>query len=504
MDFQLRAAEVVEVHRPEAEFERPGFDLRNVEDIVYQLQQQLGIDVDDIDELLFLLLGFHLADELGKTHDGIERRADLVAHVGQEGRFETVGLLGADTRLDDLQFGILHVGDVPRDADDERKAVFDRHQRLGSIDDTGLARGRDVLLDEGLAFTRTQQRQVVLAEMLRILRAGENLVIGMPERPGGRNPRIFLERPVPVEVAELVARVFHKQIDRNVVEDALQDGVLLLDLVLVFDALRHVPAEEPDDLALLKIVVDDVGHDVPRHDTSLLVLEADGVFMRAVIAAYFRQPGFPLQTGTFVRPEIVNLVLRKVAFDIVPHPELLVGIFHRTVQAAGVDLLVDIVQCIFDHLQFMLGSFGLGDVTADAEGMLPVERENTVFVVAGSAVERNVVVGRRAAPRRKNIVEVVLHIAAGRRRKHRADVLPGELSARNPDMVGLIRGNQFDQRPVAIEHGQHVGYRIENLTGITLPEPAPGTLRRIELCFELFDPAEKLLTGTVIVSAHTL
>lgn len=74
----------------------------------------------------------------------------------------------------------------------------------------------------------------------------------------------------------------------------------------------------------------------------------------------------------------------------------------------------------------------------------------------------------------------------------------------NPDMVGLIRGNQFDQRPVAIEHGQHVGYRIENLTGITLPEPAPGTLRRIELCFELFDPAEKLLTGTVIVSAHTL
>ena len=119
----------------------------------------------------------------------------------------------------------------------------------------------------------------------------------------------------------------------------------------------------------------------------------------------------------------------------------------------------------------MLGSFGLGDVTADAEGMLPVERENTVFVVAGSAVERNVVVGRRAAPRRKNIVEVVLHIAAGRRRKHRADVLPGELSARNPDMVGLIRGNQFDQRPVAIEHGQHVGYRIENL----YRHNAPGT-----------------------------
>ena len=504
MDFQLRAAEVVEVHRPEAEFERPGFDLRNVEDIVYQLQQQLGIDVDDIDELLFLLLGFHFADELGKAHDGIERRADLVAHVRQEGRFETVGLLGADTRLDDLQLGILHVGDVPRDTDDERKTVFDRHQRLGSIDDTGLARDRDVLLDEGLAFARTQQRQVVLAEMLRILRAGENLVIGMPERPGGRNPRIFLERPVPVEVTELVARVFHEQIDRDIVEDALQDRVHLLDLALVFDALRHVPAEEPDDLAFLEVVVDNVGHDVPRHDMPLLVLEADGVFVRAVIAAYFLQPGIPLLTGTFVRPEIVNLVLRKVAFDIVPHPELLVGIFHRTVQAAGVNLLVDIVQRIFDHLQLMLGGLGLGDVAADAEGMLLVERENPVFVVAGSAPERNVVVGRGAAPRRKDIVEVVLHIAAGRGRKHRPDILPGELSARNPDMVGLIRGNQFDQRPFAVEHGQHVGYRIENLTGITLPKPTPGSLRRIELCLELFDPADKLFAGAVIVSAHTL
>lgn len=120
-------------------------------------------------------------------------------------------------------------------------------------------------------------------------------------------------------------------------------------------------------------------------------------------------------------------MLRKVAFDIVPHPELLVGIFHRTVQAAGVNLLVDIVQRIFDHLQLMLGGLGLGDVAADAEGMLLVERENPVFVVAGSAPERNVVVGRGAAPRRKDIVEVVLHIAAGRGRKHRPDILPGEL-----------------------------------------------------------------------------
>ena len=187
-----------------------------------------------------------------------------------------------------------------------------------------------------------------------------------------------------------------------------------------------------------------------------------------------------------------------------PHPELFVGIFHRTVQAAGVNLLVDIVQRIFDHLQLMLGGLGLSDVAADAEGMLLVERENPVFVVAGSAPERNVVMGRGAAPRRKDIVEVVLHIAAGRGRKHRPDILPGELSARNPDMVGLIRGNQFDQRPFAVEHGQHVGYRIENLTGITLPKPTPGSLRRIELCLELFDPADKLFAGAVIVSAHTL
>ena len=72
--------------------------------------------------------------------------------------------------------------------------------------------------------------------------------------------------------------------------------------------------------------------------------------------------------------------------------------------------------------------------------------------------------------------------------------------------MAYIIYDYFQEREIVWFFGRDVTQRIEheNLTGITLPEPAPGTLRRIELCFELFDPAEKLLTGTVIVSAHTL
>ena len=71
----------------------------SVEDVVDQLQQQLGIGVDNLGELLLLLLGFGRSDQFGKTHDGVERRTDFVAHVGQERRFEHVRLLGLLPRL---------------------------------------------------------------------------------------------------------------------------------------------------------------------------------------------------------------------------------------------------------------------------------------------------------------------------------------------------------------------------------------------------------------------
>ena len=95
--------------------------------------------------------------------------------------------------------------------------------------------------------------------------------------------------------------------------------------------------------------------------------------MGTVVPAVFPQPLLPLPARALERPEIVDFVLREAALDLVPHAELFVGIFHRPVQIAGVNLLVDIVQRIFDHLQLVLGGLRLGNVAADAKRMSVVE-----------------------------------------------------------------------------------------------------------------------------------
>src|ERR1700722_113076 len=76
-----------------------GLDLRHIEDVVDDLEQILAAfaDITGIFAVFFRAQrpehgGFH---DLGETDDGVERRAQLVAHIGEEFRFGLVGLLGA-------------------------------------------------------------------------------------------------------------------------------------------------------------------------------------------------------------------------------------------------------------------------------------------------------------------------------------------------------------------------------------------------------------------------
>ena len=80
-----RVAEQVsqrELHLFEAEM--PRFDLREIEDVVDDAQQVLA-RFDDADELVAGLQPDAVPlPELGEPEDGVERGADLVAHVGDE------------------------------------------------------------------------------------------------------------------------------------------------------------------------------------------------------------------------------------------------------------------------------------------------------------------------------------------------------------------------------------------------------------------------------------
>jgi hypothetical protein len=83
-------------HRPQREvglfqFEFAGLDLGDVEDVVDHRQEVTGRTVDLAQS--FGLLGPWLApaQQMRETDDGVHRRADFVAHVGQETAFRQVG-----------------------------------------------------------------------------------------------------------------------------------------------------------------------------------------------------------------------------------------------------------------------------------------------------------------------------------------------------------------------------------------------------------------------------
>src|SRR5205085_6877404 len=86
----------------EIEHHLAGFDLREVEDIVDQRQQMLATAEDVADEL-FLLIA-EVADQavaqyLGKADDRVERRPQLVRHVGEELGFHSTRLFQLDVLL---------------------------------------------------------------------------------------------------------------------------------------------------------------------------------------------------------------------------------------------------------------------------------------------------------------------------------------------------------------------------------------------------------------------
>src|ERR1700730_12428828 len=71
----------------------PGLDLGQVKDIVDQGEQVTACAEHAIERLEVLLCGLRiLAQHLSDANDGVERRAQLVAHVGEELRFVLAGL----------------------------------------------------------------------------------------------------------------------------------------------------------------------------------------------------------------------------------------------------------------------------------------------------------------------------------------------------------------------------------------------------------------------------
>ena len=82
-----------------SELEAAGLDLRHVEHVVDDVEQVLPA-LADVAAIFVIFVGAERAEhaclhDLGEADDGVERRAQFVAHIGQEFRLGLVGFLGA-------------------------------------------------------------------------------------------------------------------------------------------------------------------------------------------------------------------------------------------------------------------------------------------------------------------------------------------------------------------------------------------------------------------------
>ena len=90
----------------------PASILREVEDVVDDRQQRVAAVADGLGEVALLGVQRRVQQQAAHADDGVHRRADLVAHRGQEGALGLVGAFGDWRRL--AWAGFLGLGEQPR------------------------------------------------------------------------------------------------------------------------------------------------------------------------------------------------------------------------------------------------------------------------------------------------------------------------------------------------------------------------------------------------------
>jgi hypothetical protein len=153
--------------RFEVKLHSPRLDLRQVEDVVDQGKQVAGgaqHPIERLDFVLALEIAGVLHQHLGNADDGVERRAQLVRHVGEEARFGSVGFVGSIARGSELGFVLFQSGDVRIDRNDTTISGFS----FADLDPTAVAAALDVRFARG-AVAREAFRNPRLAASLGIL-----------------------------------------------------------------------------------------------------------------------------------------------------------------------------------------------------------------------------------------------------------------------------------------------------------------------------------------------
>ncbi|MNE37936.1 hypothetical protein D3C80_1318110 [compost metagenome] len=117
--------------------------------------------------------------QLGEADDGVHRRADLVAHVGQEGAFRRRSALGALLGLEQLALHLAMKADVAGELDHLAGFAVGREDRvIGRLDPQLAAVEREPVVFAGFVFTAAEALpQIAIGHAFGDARRAEDLVM---------------------------------------------------------------------------------------------------------------------------------------------------------------------------------------------------------------------------------------------------------------------------------------------------------------------------------------
>ncbi len=233
--FHCVAQAFAEIEDLAIEDELPGFDFREVENVVDYREQGFAGVSDRRQELSLLGRNRAFEDQFGHPDDGVQRGPDLVAHVGQEG---ALGAVGRFRRVFGRPQGLrrlLLTRDVarhPEGSDDLSRIVVQRHLgRAGPGHAAVWPRFPLLLIEDRVARANDL---LLVGQGLRGVLAGEEIQVRLSQGFGR-----MLQAKEPghglVDPQKTAGRVLEVDVMREVIHQRMEEIPLLLQFLVRSD-----------------------------------------------------------------------------------------------------------------------------------------------------------------------------------------------------------------------------------------------------------------------------
>ena len=239
--FQGFRDEAVQVEGNVFDEQFAGLDLREVENVVDDGEQRFGRGFDNRHVLALLIGQRGIEGQIGHADDAVHRRADLVAHVGEEVALRPARRLGGILGQTQLGLGLLAVGDVDDDAEQAMYRAVELGQgrlAINRVMACAVARmhHRLVGLDAG-----TGQQLLVLGCMQGSILGAEQVVQRAADELLARREEEQLEGAVHAQVA--TGGILHVHRQRDGLDQFLNHVQLFGELGLHLLAVGNVGAD---------------------------------------------------------------------------------------------------------------------------------------------------------------------------------------------------------------------------------------------------------------------